>query len=92
MQVKERLRINTGVIALSAIAVVVVLAVAVQRVNKAIEQNGIANALTAAQFERLMLREDYLRTGSIRAQEQTRAKYRQVSDILKRASAVFTDS
>jgi PAS domain S-box-containing protein len=89
MQVKQRLRINTAVVALSVIALTVMLAMTAQRVHTAVEQNEVADALVAASFERLALRTDYMRSGSERAREQVRAKSDQINKLLKSAAEKF---
>jgi len=91
MQVKQRVRINTGVTALSVVAVLAVIFLTTHRIGRVMEQNRIADALITAQFERLAFRTDYLRTGSERAREQVRDRYRQVDALLKSASETFTD-
>ena len=91
MQVKQRVRINTGVTALSVVAVLAVIFLTAHRIGRVMEQNRIADALITAQFERLAFRTDYLRTGSERAREQVRDRYRQVDALLKSASETFAD-
>ena len=91
MQVKQRLRMNTAFVALSVIAVTAVLLVTMQRIFRAMEENRIADKIITTAFERVILRTDYLRTGSERAREQVSAKHRQIAELLKTASEKFTD-
>ena len=90
MQVKQRLRINAVVTAVSVLAILAVLFMTAHRVVKAVEANNIADTIITAAFEKLALKTDYLRTGSERAREQVTAKNSQISDLLKSASEKFT--
>jgi signal transduction histidine kinase/methyl-accepting chemotaxis protein len=90
MQVKQRLRINAVVMALSVIAVIAVFFVTTHRVIRVMEANKIADGIITTAFERVTLRSDYLRTGNDRAREQIRAKQKQMTELLKSASETFT--
>jgi PAS domain S-box-containing protein len=91
MQVKQRLRINTIVSIVSVLAILVVFALTLVRVNKALESSKIADAIMTASFERLMLRTDLHRTGSERSKVQLLAKHTQIGDLLKTALEKFSD-
>ncbi len=91
MLVKQRLKINAFIMALSGIVIITVFLFSAQQVIKALDQNRIADSLVTASFERLALRSDYLRTGSDRAREQLGAKYRQIGELLKNAAGKFED-
>ncbi|HXX58800.1 MAG TPA: GAF domain-containing protein [Thermodesulfovibrionales bacterium] len=91
MQIKQRLRLNAVVMALSAFAVIAVLLVTMHRAMRAMENDRIADGIITASFERGTLRADYLRTGSDRAKEQVSAKHREIAELLTVASEKFTD-
>ncbi len=92
MQVKQRLRINIIVMILSAVALLVMLLGTMYSVNRAMEAKKIADMIVTTAFERLALRTDYMRTGSDRARQQVSAKFRQISGLLRSASATFTSA
>lgn len=92
MQIKQRLRINNIIMAMSVIAMVTVLVATFMRINRATKQNLIGDALMAASFERLAFRSDYMRTGSERAREQWRVKHEQIGNLMKSAAETFTDA
>jgi len=75
----------------SVIAVIAVLLVTAQRVNRALEQKQIADALITAAFERLAVRTDYIRTGSERARAQVIAENQKIDNLLRSASDKFKD-
>lgn len=90
MQIKQRLLINNVILILSVTVMTAMLLVTVQHINRAMEQNFVASRLMAAQFERLALRTDYLRTGSERARDQVRAKSEQIGKLLQSADEKFS--
>jgi PAS domain S-box-containing protein len=92
MTVKQRLMINTAAMVLSVLGIVAAIFLTAYLVMRAMDANRIADSLITASFERLVLRSDYIRTGSERAREQIVAKNRQVMDVLKSAENFFTDS
>jgi PAS domain S-box-containing protein len=92
VRVKKRLKVNSAVVLLSVAVIFAMLFSTAYRVQSTMERMQIADRLITAQFERLALRTDYLQTGSDRAREQVVAKYRQITDMLKSASRMFSDS
>lgn len=92
MQIRQRLRVNNAVFVLSIIAVITVLWITAQRVNRAVEQNQLVDAIIAAAFERLAVRTDYIRTGSERARSQVLAENQKIDKLLGSASEKFTGS
>jgi PAS domain-containing protein len=91
MRIRQRLKVNTTITGFVAVVLLLVLSGTAYRVARALDGSRIADSLMAASFERLMLRTDYVETNSGRAREQVRAKYRQISELLKSASETFTD-
>jgi PAS domain S-box-containing protein len=92
MTVKQRLMINTAAMVLSVIGIIAAIFLTAYLVMRAMDANRVADLLITTSFERLVLRSDYIRTGSERAREQIVAKNRQVTDLLKSAESIFTDS
>ncbi len=92
MQVKKRLQINSVGSVMTAFVIVLVLFLALHRVNHALEESDIAGEIITTAFERSTLRSDYLRTYSDRAKKQWFAKHEQMGGLLKSASGKFRDA
>jgi PAS domain S-box-containing protein len=90
MQIKQRLRINSMLTAMTALVVLLVLFVGLHEVKKAVRASKTANELATSAFERATFSNDYLRNGSERAKKQWFAKHAQIGLLLKSASAEFT--
>ena len=91
MQVKQRLRINAIISAVSVLVILLVLFLTIFRVNRALEALKIADAIITASYERLMLRTDFYQTGSERSKAQLIAKHGQIGGLLKAAAEKFPD-
>ncbi len=91
MQVKQRLQINVAVSVLTACVIIPVLVLAMYRVNKAVEAQQVSSEIIIGAFERVALRNDYVRNNSERARIQWFAKHEQIGRLLKSAPQVFRD-
>jgi C4-dicarboxylate-specific signal transduction histidine kinase len=89
MLVKRRLQINAIVPVITAIVIILVLFLALERVNDAVKQSNVAAEIVTVAFERNALRVDYLQTESERAQKQWFAKDKQYRSLLNSASENF---
>ena len=89
MQVKQRLQINTTISVITAFAVMVMLILALYRVNNALEAEDIAGNIITDVFERSTLEADYLRHNSERARVQWLAKHDHIGKVLSSASKKF---
>jgi signal transduction histidine kinase len=93
MQIKQRLRINIAVMAVSAMALTAVLWITGLEVSRALERKRIADDLMTTQLERMALRSDFIRTGSDRALlAQMQAKSQRIKEILDLAAEKFPDA
>ena len=92
MQIKKRLRINAIVTVITAAAIFILLFLALYRVNRAVEAAKIGDNIIASGFERVALRNDYIRTNSERAKIQWRAKHEQAGKLLKTAAERFRNA
>ncbi|MBP1731081.1 MAG: sensory transduction histidine kinase [Deltaproteobacteria bacterium] len=91
MQVKQRLQINVTLSVLTACIIIPMLVFAIYRVNKAVEAQKVSSDIIIGAFERVALRNDYVRNNSERARIQWFAKHEQIGRLLKSASQVFGD-
>jgi PAS domain S-box-containing protein len=89
MLVKRRLQINVAVSVLAASLIILVLFLALLRVNRAVEQWKIADGIITCAFARNTLRDDFLRTNSERAKKQWFAKHQQMGKLLESALQKF---
>ena len=92
MKVKQRLQINVALSALTACIIIPMLILAMYRVNKAVEAQRVASDIISGAFERVALRNDYVRNNNERARIQWFAKHEQISHLLKSAAQVFGGS
>ena len=92
MLVKKRLQINAIGAVTAALVIVIMLFLALSRINDAMEESDIAGEILTSAFERSTLRSDYLRTDSERAKKQWFAKHEQMDRLLKSASEKFRNA
>jgi PAS domain S-box-containing protein len=92
MQVKQRLKINAAILVITALIVFLILSLALYRINKANNAAKIAGDMVLNAFERVTLRNDYLRNNNERAKVQWFAVYEEIGRILKSASKEFHTS
>ncbi len=92
MQVRTRLHLNVVFSVASALIIVIVILLALYRVNRVREESEIANQIVISVFERNTFNDDYLRTGNERAKEQWFAKNKQIGRLLESASERFKDA
>jgi PAS domain S-box-containing protein len=92
MRIRKRLHINVVVSVVTALLVIVMLSLAVYRVNRAMERADIADDIVKSAFERSLFREDYLRTNSERARIQWFARHEQIGLLLNAAAERFKES
>jgi PAS domain S-box-containing protein len=91
MQVKKRLQINVVLSVLTACLIIPMLIMAAYRINGAVGAQQVAGEIIAGAFERVALRNDYMRNDNERAKVQWAAKHEQIGLLLKSASREFTD-
>ncbi len=91
MKVKQRLKISVFVSAVTTLIIVGVLTLSLYNINRANNIAKVAGDLILSSFERLTLRNDYLRNNNDRARGQWFAKHREIGKILKAASETFRD-
>ncbi len=92
MQVRRRLKINAVISIITALIILLILCMALYRLNSENGKGKIAEDIIALSFERDALRSDYLRSSSKRSNEQWFAKHEQVGRLLKSASEKFRDA
>ncbi|HVN71727.1 MAG TPA: HAMP domain-containing protein, partial [Desulfomonilia bacterium] len=86
MKVKQRLKINSILTAITALVILLVLLLGLNEVRKAVRASELSNSLITAFLERSTFRSDYVRTGNERAKKQWLAKHEQINLLLKSAS------
>jgi PAS domain S-box-containing protein len=91
MQVRLRLKINTLVSVIMAVGILVILSLALSRINREDDKGKIAGEIITGAFERVSLRNDYMWNSDERAKEQWFAKNEQVGRLLKSASPKFRE-
>ena len=92
MRIKKRLRINAVVSLLIAFVIGLVLALAFYQLNKANKSAIISGKIITGSFERVSLRNDYIRSNSERAKDQWFDTSLQISKLLKSAPEYFQRS
>ena len=92
MQIRKRLQINAAASVLMVFVICLVLSLSLHRLNRANDSAKIAGEITASALESVTLRNDYLRNNTERAKEQWFVKQKQISGLLKSASANFPDA
>ena len=91
MQVKQRLQINVALSVLTACVIIPMVVLAMYRVNKAVEAQQVSSDIIIGAFERVALRNDYVRNNSERARLQWFVKHEQIGRLLKSAPQVFRE-
>jgi len=91
MQVKKRLRINVVLSVLTACIIIPMLILAAYRITGAVKAQRAAGDIVTGAFERVALRNDYVRNSNERARIQWFAKQEQLGRLLQSASRVFPD-
>jgi PAS domain S-box-containing protein len=89
MRIKKRFRIQAVVSLLIAFFIGIVLVLELCDVNKANNSAKIADNIITSSLERVLLRNDYLRSNRERAKDQWFDKNIQISKLLKSASEYF---
>jgi two-component sensor histidine kinase/PAS domain-containing protein len=92
MQVRQRLRLNTLLSVTAALTIMLLLVVALYRINKATKASDLAGQIVIGAFERLAFKNDYIRTNSDRAREQWSVKHKQIGRLIESASGQFRDA
>jgi PAS domain S-box-containing protein len=92
MRIKKRLQLNAAVSVLTAFIIVFMLFTGLYRINKANDLSVMASDIITNDFERVTLRNDYLRNKTTRSKEQWFAKHEQLRGLLKSASENFRDA
>ncbi|MFH0728752.1 MAG: histidine kinase dimerization/phosphoacceptor domain -containing protein [Pseudomonadota bacterium] len=92
MKIKNKLRINAAVSLLIAFGIAVVLFLSIDRLYKANESTIIGSEIITSAFERVSLRNDYIRNNSGRAKDQWFAKNEQIGNLLRSAPQYFQGS
>lgn len=92
MRIRKRLRINVVISLLIAFVIGLMLTLALHHLNKANNLATIAGNITTNAFERVSLRNDYMRSNSERAKDQWFDKNQQNSELLKSATEIFLDN
>jgi len=89
MQVRRRLKINSVISAMTALFILLILSLALYRLNSANESGKIVGEIITGAFERVALKDDYIWNNDERAKEQWFAKHEEVGRLLKSASGKF---
>ena len=89
MRVKRRLQINIAVSVLMALLIALVLFMLLYRVSRTMEELEISGDIISGIFERVVFRDDYLRTDSERAKIQWLSKHEQIGKLLLLAREKF---
>ena len=91
MQVRQRLLLNVAFFVAAALVIILVLAFAMYRVNRAVEATDMAGAIIANALERLTLRNDFVQSGTERAKVQWFLKHELIGRQLAAAAKIFRD-
>ena len=89
MRVKQRLNINAVVSVIAVCIILLVLFLALYRINKANNTAKIAGDIILNSFERVTLRNDYLQNNNERAKAQWFGRHETIGRILNTASKEF---
>ncbi len=89
MQVRRRLKINAIVSAITAFIILLILSLALYRLNNENNKGKIAGEIITGAFEVIQLKDDYIWNRNERAKEQWIIKHEQFGRLLKSASAKF---
>jgi|GEM_PF-1245369 PAS domain S-box-containing protein len=89
MQVSRRLKINAIVSALTAFIIILILSLALYRLNNENDKGKIAGEIITGTFEVIELKNDYIWNRNERAKEQWITKHAQLDKLLNSASAKF---
>ena len=89
MRIKKRLQINFALSLLMVFVIFLLLSMSLYRLNKANNLEKIADEIKSGAFERVALRNDYIRNNTDRAKEQWYAKHEQVGRFLESAMVNF---
>jgi len=92
MKVKKRLQINVAISISITLVIIFVVFMALYRVSRANSSAVITSEIIAGTFERVALRNEYMRTGKARAQEEWFAKQDQLRRLQKAASKYFLNA
>jgi len=91
MRVEKKLQINIAVSVLAPFIIIAILVTAFYNVKSAVETSNIADALVNSLYLRSEFRDDYTRNTNERAKIQWFAEHERIGDLLKAASARFTE-
>jgi hypothetical protein len=91
MQVKKRLHINAGISIIAALSILVMIALALHSINKVVDASDTSARLIRGAFERVALRNDFVRNDNERAKQQWFAKHEEIGRLIKLASEQFQD-
>lgn len=92
MRIKKRLQINAIVSVLLAAVICLVLVLSLYRIDRANRSAEIAGDIVTSAFERVTLRNDYMRNNNARAKEQWFTKHAEIGKLLKSAPEEFRDA
>ena len=89
MQVKQRLKINVIVMAVATAMILLVLSLSFYRLNITNNMARLSGDIIINSFERVNLRNDYLRNGNERAKAQWLTRHEHIGELLKLAEKKF---
>src|SRR5208282_1084076 len=89
MQVRQRLKMNSVVSAITAFMILLILSLGLYRVNNENDRGKIAEEIITQSYQVVELKNDYIWNKNERAKEQWFAKHEQIGRLLKSASAKF---
>ncbi|MGO9377133.1 MAG: ATP-binding protein [Dissulfurispiraceae bacterium] len=91
MQVRQRLKINTVISVIMACIILLILSLALYRIINVNESAKIVEEIITGSYERVSLRNDYMRNSDERAKEQWFAKHEELDRLLKLAAKQFRE-
>ncbi|HXW68511.1 MAG TPA: ATP-binding protein [Dissulfurispiraceae bacterium] len=89
MQISQRLKINAIVSAITAFVILLILSLALYRLNNENDKGKIAGEILTGTFEVIELKNDYIWNRNERAKEQWITEHEQLGRLLKSASEKF---